>query len=137
MFGKNAVAVGSNETATYLSGVPIDKVKVGVYSLAGALLGLAGVMQLSRTTIGDPTIATGEELKMIAAVVIGGASLAGGQGSVVGAAFGTLIMTTINMGCTQIGVPNWVQEILTGVIILVAVGLDRWRLARAEDKLSV
>lgn len=130
VFGRNVVAIGSNENTARLCGIKVEWVKTGVYALAGALFGLAGIVQFARTTIGDPTIANGEELKMIAAVVIGGASLSGGEGSVVGALFGTLIMTTINMGCTQLGFPNWVQEILTGVIILIAVGLDRWRISR-------
>lgn len=132
VFGRNVVAIGSNEQTAKLCGIKIDRVKLGVYALAGAFFGLGGLMQLSRSTIGDPTLAVGEELKIIAAVVIGGASLSGGQGSVVGAAFGILILTTINMGCSQMGVPNWIQEVLTGLIILVAVAIDRWRLSRAS-----
>jgi ribose transport system permease protein len=131
VFGRNTVAIGSSEATARLCGIKIGLTKTMIYTIAGFFFGLAGLMELSRTTIGDPTIAGGEELKMIAAAVIGGASLSGGQGSVIGAAFGTLIMTTINMGCTQMGVPNWIQEILTGVIIIVAVALDRWRLSRA------
>lgn len=130
-FGRNTVAIGSNESTARLCGVRVDWVKVGAYGLAGFFFGLGGLMQMSRTSIGDPTIALGEELKIIAAVVIGGASLSGGEGSIIGAAFGTLIMTTINMGCNIMGIPNWIQEILTGAIILVAVGIDRWRLAKS------
>jgi len=130
-FGRHVVAVGSNENTARLCGIRPSRVKLGVYCLAGIFTGLAGAMQFSRSTIGDPTAATGAELQVIAAVVIGGASLSGGEGSLVGAAFGALIMTTINMGCTQMGIPNWIQEIVTGFIILIAVGLDRWRLTRA------
>lgn len=130
-FGRSVVAIGSNEQAARLCGIKVELVKIGVYSLAGFFFGLAGLMSLSRTTLGDPTSSVGDELKIIAAVVIGGASLSGGEGSLWGAALGVLIMTTIGMGCTQMGIPNWVQEILTGVIILAAVALDRWRISRA------
>jgi ribose transport system permease protein len=130
-FGRRVVAIGSNEEAARLCGVKVEAVKVGVYSLAGVFFGLGGLMSLSRMTLGDPTSSQGDELKIIAAVVIGGASLSGGQGSLLGAAFGVLIMTTIGMGCTQMGIPNWVQEIMTGAIILSAVALDRWRISRA------
>lgn len=130
VFGRNTVAIGSSEPTARLCGINVERTKLLIYTFAGLCFGLAGIFQLSRTGVGDPTIAGGEELKMIAAAVIGGASLSGGQGSIVGAAFGTLIMTTINMGCTQMGVPNWIQEILTGAIIIVAVALDKWRLGR-------
>jgi ribose/xylose/arabinose/galactoside ABC-type transport system permease subunit len=98
-----------------------------VYGLAGALTGVAGVLEYSTLTVGDPTDSIGLELEAIAAVVIGGGSLAGGQGSIAGAMLGALLMTVIKTGCTHVGVPNWVQEILTGVIIVVAVGIDRLR----------
>ena len=129
-FGRNAVAVGSNEAAAKLCGIPVNSVKVGVYSLAGFFFGLAGLMSFSRTTLGDPTSGAGDELKMIAAVVIGGASLSGGEGSMVGTALGVLIMSTISIGCSQMAIPNWIQEILTGVIILTAVAIDRWRASK-------
>jgi ribose/xylose/arabinose/galactoside ABC-type transport system permease subunit len=102
-----------------------------VYTLNGALVGLAGVMQFSRLTVGDPTVAFGKELDVIAAVVIGGGSLSGGEGSVFGTMVGALIMTVIASGCSQMGLPNWVQEIVTGVIIVIAVALDRLRHRRA------
>lgn len=132
VFGRNVVAIGSNERTARLCGVKVDRVKIGVYIIAGVFAALAGIAQFARAGIGDPTIAQGDELRMIAAVVIGGGSLLGGEGSLVGAALGTLIMTTINMGCVQLGVSNWVQEIITGVIIVVAVALDRYRLQRPQ-----
>lgn len=130
VFGRNVVAVGSNEKTARLCGINITGVKVGVYTICGLFAGVAGLMQVSRVGIGDPTIAAGDELKMIAAVVIGGGSLLGGEGNMVGAAIGTLIMTTINMGCSQLGIANWIQEIITGAIIVVAVALDRYRMSR-------
>lgn len=129
--GRHIVAIGSNEQTARLSGVPVERVKVLVYTLSAALAGVAGVMQFSRLTVGDPTVAVGLELDVIAAVVIGGGSLAGGEGSVLGTIVGALIMTVIRSGCSQMGLPNWVQEIVTGAIIVLAVALDRLRHRRS------
>lgn len=126
-FGLYTFSIGSNEQASRLCGVPIDKVKLLIYSVSGLFAGFAGLMQFSRLTVGDPTVAAGLELDVIAAVVIGGGSLAGGEGSVLGTILGALIMTVIRSGCTQMGLSNWVQEIVTGIIIVVAVVLDRIR----------
>lgn len=125
--GRHIFAIGSNEATARLCGVPVDRVKIMVYSLSAGFAGLAGVMQFSRLTVGDPTVATGAELDVIAAVVIGGGSLSGGEGSILGTIVGALIMTVIRSGCSQMGLPNWVQEIVTGSIIVVAVALDRLR----------
>lgn len=127
IFGRHVRAIGSNEQTARLCGVPVARVRLLVYTLAGALAGLAGIMEYATLTVGDPTDSQGLELEVIAAVVIGGASLSGGQGSIVGALVGALLMTEIKTGCTHIGLPNWVQEILTGAIIVVAVALDRVR----------
>lgn len=127
VFGRHILAIGSNERTALLCGVPVLRVRLFVYTLAGALAGLAGIMEYATLTVGDPTDSIGLELEVIAAVVIGGASLKGGQGSVVGSLVGALLMTVIKTGCTHVGVPNWVQEILTGAIIVVAVTLDRVR----------
>lgn len=127
VFGRHVVAIGSNVRTAELCGVPVARVTILVYALAGALAGLAGVMEFSTLTVGDPTDSIGLELAVIAAVVIGGGSLAGGQGSIAGAMVGAVLMTVIRTGCTHVGVPNWVQEILTGAIIVAAVGLERLR----------
>jgi ribose/xylose/arabinose/galactoside ABC-type transport system permease subunit len=129
--GKHAFAIGSNELTARLCGVAVNRVKVYIYPLCGLFGGLAGVMQFSRLTVGDPTVAVGLELDVIAAVVIGGGSLAGGEGTILGSLVGALIMSVIRSGCSQMGMSNWVQEILTGVIIVVAVALDRLRHRRA------
>lgn len=126
-FGRQAIAIGGNEQAAHYSGVSVRNVRLWVYVIAGLFAGLAGVMQFSRLTVGDPTVAVGLELDVIAAVVIGGASLNGGQGSIPGSLLGALIMSTIRAGCSQYGLSNWVQEIVTGAIIVLAVGMDRWR----------
>jgi ribose/xylose/arabinose/galactoside ABC-type transport system permease subunit len=125
--GRHTFAIGSNEQTARLCGVAVERVKVLVYTLCGVFGGLAGLMQFSRLTVGDPTVAVGLELNVIAAVVIGGGSLSGGEGSILGTLVGALIMTVIASGCTQMGLPNWVQEIVTGAIIVAAVALDRLR----------
>ncbi len=137
VFGRHILAVGSSEATARLCGVRVQRVRVSVYALGGLFAGLAGLMQFSRLTVGDPTVAIGAELDVIAAVVIGGGSLAGGEGSILGSLVGALIMTVIRNGCSQlplpdwlgggIGLANWVQEIVTGIIIVLAVALDRFR----------
>ncbi len=126
-FGRHLFAIGSNERTARLCGVRVDRCKVAVYTIAATLAGLAGVMEFSRLSVGDPTVAVGLELDVIAAVIIGGGSLAGGKGSVIGTLAGAGIMTVIQIGCSQRGLPNWVQQIVTGTIIVFAVALDRLR----------
>jgi ribose/xylose/arabinose/galactoside ABC-type transport system permease subunit len=130
--GAHLFAIGSNEETARLCGVAVERVKVIVYTLSGALAGLTGVLQFSRLTVGDPTVAVGLELDVIAAVVIGGGSLSGGEGTVLGTLVGAFIMTVIRTGTAQMGLPNWVQEIVTGAIIITAVAIDRWRHRRLD-----
>jgi ribose/xylose/arabinose/galactoside ABC-type transport system permease subunit len=127
VLGRHIFAVGSNAQTARLCGVHVERVRVLVYTLGGAAAGLAGLMQFSRLTVGDPTVAAGKELDVIAAVVIGGGSLSGGEGSVPGSIIGAVIMTVIRSGCSQMGLPNRVQEIVTGIIIIAAVTVDRMR----------
>ena len=129
-FGRHLFAIGSNERTARLCGVRVERRKVAVYAIAGALAGLAGVLEFSRLSVGDPTVAVGAELGVIAAVIIGGGSLSGGKGTVIGTLAGAAIMTVIQIGCSQHGLPNWVQEIVTGTIIVFAVALDRLRTRR-------
>lgn len=129
VFGVAVYAVGSNEHNAALCGVPVGRVKVQVYTLCGLLAGIAGVLHFARLTVGDPTAGLGLELQVIAAVVIGGGSLAGGEGSIVGAVAGAFLMALLSNGCTLMGWPTYVQEIAVGVVIVVAVALDRWRRA--------
>lgn len=126
-FGRHVFAIGSNELTARLCGVPVRRDKMIIYVLGGAFAAVAGILQFSSLTIGDPTTANGKELDVIAAVVIGGASLSGGQGTIAGSLVGALIMTVIANGCTKMGLTNWVQEIVTGGIIILAVGVDRLR----------
>jgi ribose transport system permease protein len=126
-FGRHVFAIGSNEQTARLCGIHVENTKLLVYILGTAFAGLAGLLQFSYLTGGDPTTAVGLELNIIAAVVIGGASLAGGSGTIAGTLIGGLIMTVVNNGCTKLDMPNWVQEIVTGFIIVAAVTLDRLR----------
>ncbi len=130
-FGRHLFALGSNERTARLCGVRISRTRIFVYAIGGALAAVAGVMEFSKLSVGDPTVANGLELDVIAAVIIGGGSLSGGRGSVGGTLAGAAIMAVIEIGCSQQGLPNWVQQIVTGSIIVGAVALDRWRGARA------
>jgi ribose/xylose/arabinose/galactoside ABC-type transport system permease subunit len=126
-FGRHLFAIGSNERMARLCGVPVARCKIAVYTIAAALAGVAGLMQFAKLSVGDPTVAVGLELDVIAAVIIGGGSLSGGVGTVLGTIVGATIMSVIQIGCSQMGLPNWVQQIVTGTIIVLAVALDRWR----------
>ena len=131
IFGRRVFALGSNEAAARACGIATDRLKIWIYGLAGLLFGLAGVMQMSRLRQGDPTVAAGSELDIIAAVVIGGGSLNGGVGTIAGSMIGALIMAFLRNGCQQVGWPNYIQEIIIGAIIVIAVAVDRWRTSRA------
>ena len=125
--GRHIFAVGSNQQTARLCGVAVEKVKIFVYGTAGAFSGLAGLMLMSYQEQGDPTGAVGLELDVIAAVVIGGGSLSGGEGSVFGSLVGAVIMTVIRTGCQLNGWPTWVTQIVTGGVIVLAVAVDRLR----------
>ena len=131
-FGRHVFAIGSNERMARLCGVAIPRTKIAVYTLSGLLTGLAGLLQFSKLSVGDPTVGIGAELDVIAAVIIGGGSLTGGRGSVAGTMMGAAIMTIIQIGCSQKGLANWVQQIVTGAIIVAAVALDRVRSAKGR-----
>jgi len=131
VFGRHVFAIGSNEATARLCGVRTKRSKMMIYTLAGLFCGLSGVMEFSRLTVGDPTVAVGLELDIIAAVVIGGGSLNGGEGSILGSMIGVFIMSFLRNGCTMMGWPNYIQEIIIGVIIVAAVSLDQIRHRRA------
>lgn len=130
VFGRRVFAIGSNEATARLCGIRVLRTKVLIYALAGLFFGLSGLMQLSRLTQGDPTVAIGLELDIIAAVVIGGASLSGGTGTILGSMIGALIMAVLRNGAVLMGWQNYVQEIIIGIVIIIAVGLDRLRQKR-------
>jgi ribose transport system permease protein len=127
VFGRHVFALGSNEATARLCGIPTTRLKVAIYALAGCFFGLAGLFQLSRLRQGDPTVAVGLELDIIAAVIIGGASLSGGVGTILGSMIGALIMAVLRNGSQQMGWPTYFQEIIIGLVIIVAVFVDRLR----------
>jgi len=132
VFGRHIFAIGSNEATARLCGVATVRTKILIYVVAGCFFGLAGLMQLSRLRQGDPTVAIGVELDIIAAVIIGGASLSGGVGTVLGSMIGALIMAVLRNGSQQMGWPTYFQEIIIGAVIIAAVFLDRLRQAKRE-----
>ena len=131
VLGRYAVAIGSNEEATRLSGVNVDNWKTAIYTLCGIFSGLAGVMIASRLNSAQPALGAGYELDAIAAVVIGGTSLSGGEGTILGTIIGAFIISTLTNGLRILWVPQEWQMVVTGVIVILAVYLDILRRRRS------
>ena len=125
VLGRHIFAIGSNEHTARLCGIPVNRRRILIYTLCGLFTGVAAIMQYSNLTVGDPTAAIGMELDIIAAVVIGGGSLNGGEGSAAGSIVGALMIAVLRNGCNMLGVPTYVQEIIIGVIIVGAVMVDK------------
>ena len=123
--GRRVYAVGGNEEAAILSGIKADRIKVLVYSLTGMLSAFAGMILTSRLSSAQPTAGNAYELDAIAAVVLGGTSLSGGKGKIVGTLIGALIIGVLNNGLNLIGVSSFFQQVVKGSVILLAVLLDR------------
>ena len=123
--GRYIYAVGSNERSARLSGVPVNKVRVFVYAISGFFCALAGIILTGRLSTAATNIGVGNELDVIAAVVIGGASLQGGEGSVTGAIIGATIMAVVRNAFVLLHIPNHFQTITIGVVIVLAVGIDQ------------
>lgn len=127
-FGRHIYAIGSNEQTARLCGIPITRTKIFIFIFATFFAGIAGVLQFSfLNNLGDPTTANGYELSAIAAVVIGGASLSGGKGSVFGTLVGAVLMSMVTNGCSQLQISNAVQDMVTGGIIIAAAAFDQFR----------
>ncbi|MBO2945332.1 ribose ABC transporter permease RbsC [Paenibacillus sp. F411] len=124
-FGRKTYAIGGNEKASIVSGIKVSRVKIMIYSLAGMLSALAGAILTSRLNSAQPTAGTSYELDAIAAVVLGGTSLTGGRGRIVGTLIGVLIIGTLNNGLNLLGVNSFYQMVVKGVVIAIAVLLDR------------
>jgi ribose transport system permease protein len=129
--GRYAFAIGSNYIASVYAGIPVNFHITSVYALGGALTGLAGMIEASRLMTGQPTAGQGYELQAIAAVVIGGGSLNGGEGSVIGTLIGAFIMGLLSNGADLLNISNYWQQVIIGSVIILAVTLDEVRKRRA------
>lgn len=132
VFGRYVVAVGTNEEAVRLAGVDTRRIVFAVFALAGLCTGVAAVIHTARLAAADPNAGAGFELQAIAAVVIGGTSLMGGRGSVLGSLFGVLIIAVLDTGLAQVGAQEPVKRIVTGGVIVGAVVLDKYRYRRSR-----
>ncbi len=128
--GRYAFAIGSSPAAAVYAGIPVTFHTTAVYAIGGVLTGLGGMIEASRLMTGQPTAGTGYELQAIAAVVIGGGSLRGGEGSVVGTLVGAFIMGLLSNGSDLLGISNYVQQVVIGAVIILAVAADELRKRR-------
>jgi ribose transport system permease protein len=124
-FGRKTYAIGGNEKAALISGIKVNRVKIIIYSLSGLMAALAGAILTSRLNSAQPGAGTSYELDAIAAVVLGGSSLAGGKGRIFGTLIGVLIIGVLNNGLNLLGVSSFYQMVIKGIVILIAVLLDR------------
>ena len=128
VFGRMLIAIGSNEEAVRLSGVPVKRYKFWVYVIIAVLTSMAALLMVSRTGVGTPNIGIGMELDVIAAVVIGGASLSGGKGSIVNTLLGVLILGMIGNIMNLLDITSYLQQVIKGVIILIAVIFQKYQI---------
>ena len=128
--GRYTYAIGSNEAAAIYAGIPVARYKVAIYAICGMLTGLAGMIETSRLMTGQPTAGVSYELQVIAAVVIGGGSLTGGEGTVIGTLIGAFIMGLLSNGSDLLGVNTYWQQVIIGAVIILAVALDEARKRR-------
>jgi ribose transport system permease protein len=128
--GRYCYAIGSNPEAARCSGIPVRRCTIAFYAISGALTGLAGMIESARLVTGQPTAGEGYELRVIAAVVIGGGSLSGGQGSVAGTIVGSLIMGLLSNGCNLLGISPFLQQVIIGSVIVLAVTFDEFQRRR-------
>ncbi|WP_432807432.1 ABC transporter permease [Providencia vermicola] len=124
VFGRLVVSIGSNETATRFASIRVNYYKLAVYALSGLACGIAGILATTRTGVGSPVLAVGFELDVIAAVVVGGASLAGGRGTVINTIIGVLILSIISNLMNLMNISGYNQQVVKGIIIIIAVMLE-------------
>ncbi|NOZ31504.1 MAG: ABC transporter permease [Alphaproteobacteria bacterium] len=133
VFGRTLYSMGGNPQAARLAGINLTRMKYYVYAISGALAGLAGVIVTARTSSGQPASGTqGLELEAITAVFLGGALLAGGKGSIVGTMLAVLLLATLSNGMNLLGIPTFYQLVAKGLLLVLAVAIGQWRLARDE-----
>jgi ribose transport system permease protein len=132
--GREIYAVGSNREAARLSGIPVRRVLFATFGMCGALVGLAACVQTSRLFCGSPQAGVGLEMEALTAVVVGGVSFSGGSGKVGSVLFGVILMGVLNNGLSIIGLSSYSQDIVTGAVLLLVVGLDCWQRLHARDK---
>ena len=133
-FGRDLYTIGGNPEAARLAGIKVARLTVAAYAISGFCAGLAAILLVARLTTSTEALGEGIELTAIAAAVIGGFSLSGGMGRLAGPVIGTFLLGVVLIGLTQMGISPFVQQILTGVILLVAVGNDRLQTLRAERR---
>jgi ribose transport system permease protein len=126
-FGRYTYAIGGNYEAARLAGVSVEWHTIKIYTLAGLLNGIAGIMLASRLSTGQPTAGTGYELDVIAACVIGGASLTGGRGTILGAIVGAITIGVLRNGCNLLDISAFWQQVAIGSIIVIAVFIDQYQ----------
>lgn len=131
-FGRNVYFIGSNEQAAELSGIHVRRTKILIFAIAAGLAALEAVIETSRLSVGQPSAGNGYELVAIGAVVIGGASLFGGEGTILGTVLGTLLLALIQNGLILLGISAYWQQVFSGVIIVAAVALNLWRQKRSR-----
>lgn len=129
-FGKSVYAIGGNEKAAYISGVKLNKVKIIIYSISGMMASISGLIITSRLSSAQPTAGASYEMDAITAVVLGGTSLSGGKGRILGTLIGALIIGVLNNGLNIIGVSAFWQQVVKGVVILIAVLIDRFKVVK-------
>ena len=124
-FGRKVFAIGGNEKAAFIAGIKSDRIKIAIYAISGMMASVAGIIITSRLNSAQPTAGQSYEMDAIASVVLGGTSLSGGRGRLVGTLIGALIMGTLNNGLNLLGVSSFYQQIVKGIVIIIAVLLDR------------
>lgn len=124
-FGRKTFAIGGNEKAAFIAGIKNDRIKTGIYAVSGLMASLAGIIITSRLDSAQPTAGTSYEMDAIASVVLGGTSLSGGRGRLVGTLIGALIIGTLNNGMNLLGISSFYQQVVKGIVIIIAVLLDR------------
>ncbi|KQU94272.1 ABC transporter permease [Devosia sp. Root105] len=133
VFGRSVYSMGGNPAAARLAGINLNRMKFYIFTISGALAGLAGVLVTARTSSGQPASGTqGLELEAITAVFLGGAILAGGKGTIVGTMLAVVLLATLSNGMNLLGIPTFYQLVAKGFLLVVAVAIGQWRMARAE-----